>query len=130
VMDIKRGLEALLRQLVTYQYAFQTGDETFSYREGEARIEGTLSRECVRGLEVNIELTLTRAKQLRRFDAARMAVEFFGKFLALPDAFKPVAAPLFGTIYKTLEIDNADDYFLDVVKIARYGEAGEEGVGE
>ncbi len=48
-----------------------------------------------------------------------MAVDFFGQFLAVPDAFKPVAAPLFATVYKSLQIDNADDYFQRVVEITQ-----------
>ncbi len=123
VMDIKRGLEAVLRQLVRYQYTYQTGDEEFTYREGDLRVHGVLRREVLEGLEINIELTLTRARQLRRFDAARMAADFFAKFLAIPDEFKGVAAPLFSTIYKTLEIDNADDYFRQVVEITQLAEA-------
>jgi|GEM_PF-1896507 len=123
VLDIKRGLEAVLRQLVTYQYACQATDETFTYLEGGERLCGTLSCDSVRGLEFNIELTLTRARQLRRLESARVGAEFFGKFLAVPDAFKPVAAPLFATIYRNLEIDNADDYFRQAVEIVREREA-------
>ncbi len=119
VLDIKRGLEAVLRQLVTHQYTCQTTDETFTYMEGNERVQGTLSCESVRNLDFNIELTLTRARQIRRLEAARVGAEFFSKFLAVPDEFKPVAAPLFATIYKNLEIDNADDYFRQAVEIAR-----------
>ena len=127
VLDIKRGLEAVLRQLVTHQYACQTLDETFTYMEGGERIRGTMSCESVRNLEFNIELTLTRARQLRRLEAARVGAEFFSKFLAVPDDFKPVAAPLFATIYKNLEIDNADDYFRQTVEIVQNrGAVGEQ----
>ena len=129
VMEVKRGLEAVLRQVVEYQYACQEGDETFTYLDGNARVQGTLSRESVRDLEFDLELTLTRSKQMKSLDAAKMAVDFFGKFLAVPDAFKPVAAPLFTTIYKSLEIDNADDYFQQVVKIAQRGSGPDQAPG-
>ena len=118
-MDVKRGLEAVLRQVVEYQYACQEEDETFTSVEGDARILETLIADRVRELEFDVELTLTRAKQARSLDSAKLAVDFFGKFLALPDAFKSVAAPLFTTVYKSLEIDNADDYFQQIVNIAR-----------
>ncbi|HWL51529.1 MAG TPA: hypothetical protein VNQ90_03790 [Chthoniobacteraceae bacterium] len=118
VMDIKRGLEAVLRQIVDYQYSCQTGDETFTYHDGERRVEGTLCRERLAELQFNVELTLSRARQLQRLESARVAVDFFGRFLALPDPFKPVAAPLFSTIFKSLEIDHADAYFHRIVEIA------------
>ncbi len=117
VMDIKRGLEGVLRQVVDYQYSCQTGDETFSYRDGEQRVEEVLCREQLGNLQFHVELTLSRAHQLQRLEAARVAVDFFGRFLALPDAFKPVAAPLFATVYKSLEIDQAEGYFQQVVEI-------------
>ena len=127
ILDTKRGLEAVLRQLIEYQYAFQEEDETFSCAEGNVRVLETLIADRVRELEFDVELTLTRAKQARSLDSAKLAVDFFGKFLALPDAFKPVAAPLFTTVYKSLEIDNADDYFQQIVAIARR-EPGSEAV--
>ena len=119
VMDAKRGLEAVLRQLVEYQYAYQDNDENVAYPEGEARETGTLPAAQVRDLEVAIELTLNRARQASSLEAARLAVDFFGKFLAVPDPFKPVAAPLFTTVYKSLEIDHADDFFAQAVRIVQ-----------
>jgi hypothetical protein len=132
ILDIKRGLEAVLRQLVAYQYSCQTGDETFVYRDGETRVEGTLCRESLHDLEFNVELTMSRSQQLQNLDSSRMAIDFFGKFLAVPDEFKPVAAPLFTTIYKSLEIDNADDYFQRVVELIGRAQPGslEEGGAE
>ena len=119
LMEVKRGLEAVLRQVVEYQYAYLDADETFTYMEGDERRLGLLSREKVRDLEFNVELTLTLFKQNQNLDASRMAVDFFGQFLAVPDAFKRVAAPLFTTVYKSLQIDNADDYFQRVVEISQ-----------
>ncbi|MCX6966685.1 MAG: hypothetical protein NTZ46_02715 [Verrucomicrobia bacterium] len=117
LMEVKRGLEAVLRQVVEYQYAYLDADETFTYREGDERRLGLLSRESVRDLEFNVELTLTLSKQDQNLEASKLAVDFFGQFLAVPDAFKPVAAPLFTTVYKNLQIDHADDYFQRVVEI-------------
>jgi len=119
LMEIKRGLEAVLRQVVEFQYAYLDADETFTYMEGDTRQLGLLSQESVRNLELDVELTLNRAKQDQNLDASRMAVEFFSQFLAVPDEFKPVAAPLFTCVYKSLQIDNADDYFQRVVEIAQ-----------
>ena len=119
LMEVKRGLEAVLRQVVEYQYAYFDADETFAYMNGDERCVGVLNRESVRGLEFNVELTLTLSKQDQNLDTARMAVDFFGQFLAVPDAFKPVAAPLFTTVYKSLQIDTADDYFQRVLDIAQ-----------
>jgi len=119
LMEVKRGLEAVLRQVVEYQYAYLDADETFAYMEGDVRRFDLLSQESVRGLEFNVELTLTLSNQDQNLDASRLAVDFFSQFLALPDAFKPVAVPLFTTVYKNLQIDNADDYFQRVVEIAQ-----------
>ena len=119
LMEVKRGLEAVLRQVVEYQYTYLDADETFTYLEGDQRRLGLLSRESVRDLEFNVELTLTLSKQDQNLEASKLAVDFFGQFLAVPDAFKPVAAPLFTTVYKNLQIDHADDYFQRVVEIAR-----------
>ena len=119
LMEVKRGLEAVLRQVVEFQYAYLDGDETFSYLNGDERCLGVLNRESVRGLEFSVELTLTLSKQDQGLDASRLAIDFFGQFLAVPDAFKAVAAPLFTTVYKNLKIDNADAYFQRVVEIAQ-----------
>ena len=128
LMEIKRGLEAVLRQVVAYQYAYLDGEEVFPYMDGEERRLGLLTPEYVRGVEFNLELTLTLSRQDQSLDASRMAIDFFGQFLALPDVFKPVAAPLFATVYKSLQIENAEDYFQRVVEIAgqNAGNAGGE----
>lgn len=122
LMEVKRGLEALLRQVVSYQYTYIEGDEVFTYAQGEERKSGLLKRDAVRDLEFNVELTLSRAKMDQNLDSSRMAVDFFGKFLEVPDAFKPVAAPLFACVYKSLQIDNADEYFQRALEIARQKE--------
>lgn len=119
LMEVKRGVEAVLRQVVDYQYAYLDADEAFTYLEGEVRCSGMLSQASVRNLKLNVELTLTLSRQAQNLDASRMAVDFFGQFLAVPDAFKSVAAPLYATVYKSLQIDNADDYFQRVLEIAQ-----------
>jgi len=119
LMEVKRGLEAVLRQVVEYQYAYLDGDETFAYMDGEVRRLGLLDKESVRGFEFNVELTPSLTGQEQNLDASRLAVDFFSQFLAVPDAFKPVAAPLFACVYKSLQIDNADDYFQRVVEITQ-----------
>ena len=43
---------------------------------------------------------------------------FASGLFSLPDAFKPVAAPLYASVYRQLQIPNADAYFLRVVEIA------------
>lgn len=125
--EVKRGLEGLLRQVVEFQYAYLDADEPYVYLEGGERRTGLLSRESVNGLELDVALTLNRAKLDQSLEVSQLAVDFFSRFLALPDAFKPVAAPLFATAYKSLRIDRADDYFQRVVEIAqanrREGEA-------
>ncbi|MEI8233525.1 MAG: hypothetical protein WCH57_02435 [Verrucomicrobiota bacterium] len=118
LMEIKRGLEAVLRQVVAYQYAYLETDETFPYLEGEVRRSGLLSWQSVRNLDLQVELTLALAGPGENLNAAQMAVDCFSQFLAVPDAFKPVAAPLYASVYKQLEIPNAEDYFLRVVEIA------------
>ena len=117
LLEVKRGLEATLRQVVEYQYAYLDADEAFSYREGDERRLGLLTRESVQGLDFNVELTFSQQDQ--NLDAARLALDFFNQFLAVPDAFKAVAAPLYATVYRSLQIDKADDYFQRVVEIAQ-----------
>lgn len=118
LLEIKRGLEAVLRQVVAYEYAYLETDETFPYLEGDVRRSGLLTWQSVRNLDLNVELTLPMADQSENLDAAQLAVNFFNQFLAVPDAFKPVAAPLYTSVYKQLQIPDADDYFLRVVEIA------------
>ncbi len=114
IMDVKRGLEAVLRQLVAYQYACQTESEAYTYLDGSERVRGTLYPDEVQGLEFNVELTLMRARKNEKLEASRLAVDFFLRFLNIADEYKPVAAPLFEAVYKNLEIDNADDYFRQI----------------
>ncbi|MDD5349728.1 MAG: hypothetical protein PHQ12_05910 [Chthoniobacteraceae bacterium] len=118
LMEIKRGLEAVLRQVVAYQYAYLETDETFPYLEGDVRRSGLLSWRSVRNLDLNVTLTLSLASMDENLDAAQMAVDFFGQFLAVPDAFKPVAAPLYARVMKQLQIPDADAYCRRVVEIA------------
>ena len=117
VMEVKRGLEAVLQQVVAYQYAFQASDEAFVYFDGETRVEGVLCREDLKDLEIRIELTLTRSRQQRSLEAARMAVEFLTRFLEVPDRYKAAAAPLFAMVYRNLEIENAEQYFQQIVRV-------------
>jgi hypothetical protein len=118
LLEIQRGLEAVLRQVVAYQYAYQETDETFPYREGEVRRSGLLSWQTVRNLDLNVELTLPLASPGEDLGAAQMAVDCFNQFLAVPDAFKAVAAPLYTSVYRQLAIPDAETYFARVVEIA------------
>jgi len=116
LMEVKRGLEAVLRQVVAYQYAYLEADEVFPYLEGEVRRSGILNWQSVRNMALAVTLKLEDAHQ--NLQAAKLAVDFFGQFLAVPDAFKPVAAPLYAGVYKQLQIPNAEDYFQRVVEIS------------
>lgn len=118
VLEIKRGLEAVLRQVVAYQYACQISDEAFVYFDGDTRVEGMLCRDDLKDLDLSIELTLTRSRQLRNLDAAKMAVEFLAKFLEVPDRYKAVAAPIYASVYRNLEIENAEQYFQQIVRVS------------
>jgi len=127
LMEVKRGLEAMLRQVVAYEYTYLDADESFPYMDGEVRQLGVLSRESVRNMEFHVELTQTLSAQDQNLNASKLAVDFFNQFLAVPDVFKPVAAPLFTTVYKGLQIDGADEYFQRVVEIAQRGSGSEGG---
>lgn len=118
LLEIRRGLEAVLRQVVAYQYAYLETDEAFPYVEGEVRRSGLLSWRSVRNLELSVELTLPMASLGENLDAAQLAVECFTQFLAVPDAFKAVAAPLYTNVYKQLGVPEAESYFARVVEIA------------
>jgi hypothetical protein len=128
LMEVKRGLEAVLRQIAAYEYAGMEEDEAFDYLEGGERRVGMLRWQEVRGVNVDVELLLTFFKQGQSLECSRLAVDFFGRFLAVPDAFKPVAAPLFSTLYKGLQIDNAEGYFQRAVEIAKRQPAAEAGL--
>jgi len=116
LLEVRRGLEMVLRQMVQYEYAFSDADEVFPYTDGEAKRFDVLRGGSVRGLGLEVDLVLSDSD--KNLNTAKQAVEVFTKFLEVPDAFKPVAAPLFANVYKSLQIDRADDYFQRVVEMA------------
>ncbi len=110
-LQAKRGVEAVLQQVVNFQYAFQDHAETYTYLEGDAQMVAELNPRTIRGLKFNARITLTNLRQSESIQKNQMAIGFFDRFLAIPTPFQPVAAPLYNSVYKALGIDNTQDYF-------------------
>ncbi len=123
--EIRRGIEAVLRQVVRYEYAYLDGDETFPFLEEGARRFGVLECGSVKDLDLDVELCL--ASDEMDADTARSAVDFFNQFLAVPDDYKAVAAPLFANVYRSLKIDHAEEYFEKALQVAGLTPPEEEG---
>ncbi len=122
LVEVRRGVQSVLQSIVTCEYACMDEDERFPYMEGGVRSFGLLSRERARGLDLEASLVLPGEGE--DADGAETAVEYFKDFLAVPDAYKAVAAPLYARLYARLKVENGGQYFQRVLEIAGLAEGG------
>lgn len=106
--NIRDGLADGLWKLLTLLYANQDKDETFTYGEGENETVAMLSRREVRGLKLNVRLTMTRFRQREVIEHSQQAIEVHQRYLALPENEKAAARPLYLELLRNLDIPGAE----------------------
>lgn len=103
--DIDDSLEFTLHLI----YANQDMDETFVWGEGESTALLELKRNDVRGLRMNVGLTLTQSQSQTKLASATTAIGIHGQYVMLPEPEKQSARNLFIQAIKNLGFNSAED---------------------
>ncbi len=112
--ELREGLEPALTFAMKLVYARQDRDETFSYMEGSAAVQALLSlasAKRLRGLDLDVTLTLTRIKNQEQRETALAAINQFVQYFTLPPGAMIALRPLYIQAAKGFGFDNAESLF-------------------
>jgi hypothetical protein len=96
-------------------YANQDADETFAWGEGDSTELLTVEAATVKGLRMNVTLTLVQAQNAQKLQNAEAAIRLFMEWIKVPEAEKPAARPAFVQALAALGFRNAEDIIRQAV---------------
>jgi hypothetical protein len=106
--EIKDALARPLDCAIHLLYANQQADETFTWSEGRVPELMQIARNDVRGLRMNVTLTMTQAQNQTKLQSAQGAITFLKEYLALPEPEKVAVRPIFIQAMMSLGFHGAD----------------------
>ena len=113
--EIKDSLAKPLDCAIHMLYANQDADETFTWSEGRAPELLTIARNDVRGLRINVRLTMTQSQNQTKLQDAQGAIQFIQGYLGLPEPEKIAARPVFIQALHSLGFHGADQIIREPV---------------
>jgi hypothetical protein len=105
----KTDIDGSIEFTIHLIYANQNQDETFVWGEGEAAKLLEIKRNDVRGLRMNVGLTLTQSQSQTKLANAQAGIAVHAGYVALPEPEKQAARPLFIQAIKNLGFNAAED---------------------
>lgn len=113
--EVKDALTKPLSGAITLLYANQNQDETFTWDEGQDPELVTLNRDSIKGLKMNVSLTMTQAQNQQKLQSGQAAIGIHGQYVALPEMEKQSARPLFVQSIQALGFHGADQIIREPV---------------
>jgi hypothetical protein len=113
--EIKDALARPLDCAIHLLYANQDADETFTWSEGRVPELLQIARNDVRGLRMNVSLTMTQAQNQTKLQSAQGAITFIKDYLALPEPEKAATRPIFIQALQSLGFHGADQIIREPV---------------
>jgi hypothetical protein len=107
--EVTEDIERLAKFNVYLIYANQDRDETFVWGEGESSELLSIVANDVKGLRMNVRLTLVQAQNAQKLQNAQAAIGLFMQWIQVPEVEKPAARPAFIQALSALGFRNADD---------------------
>ncbi|MFH1067524.1 MAG: hypothetical protein V1746_06450 [bacterium] len=126
ICDLEDGLAKVIQAAVLMDYYHMDAEETYEYLEGNTAKLEWLSRQDVENLSMNVRLLLTRRRSLQTLASNAQAIQTVKTYmdlmeqalkLNLPLEIVSRARQLFVQTLKSLEIQGAEEIFLDPAKI-------------
>lgn len=113
---LKRPINSLKRT-ISREFAFSTKliysnfdrDEAFVFGEGENAELVSITADQVKDLEMDVRLLLTQQQNQMKMEGTNAAINLFAAWLAVPEAEKGAARPLYMQGVKALEFDGAEE---------------------
>lgn len=100
---------------VALTYANLDEDETFTWGEGQDMELVSLKADAVKGLKMNVTLTLSRSQNQEKLQTAQAAINLISSWIAIPEIEKPAARKLFIQALKSLGFNDADRIIREAV---------------
>jgi hypothetical protein len=102
-------VERLVEYNVLLIYANQDHDETFAWGEGTSTELLEIKAGDVKGLRMNVTLTLVQAQNAQKLQNAQAAISLFMQWIQVPEPEKPAARAAFVQAIASLGFRNAED---------------------
>jgi len=96
-------------------YANQTDDETFTWGEGKDAEVKTINAGDVKGLRLNVSLSLTLSQNQTKLKNAQGAIQIMAQYVQLPENEKTAQRRMFIEAVKALEFNDADKIVREAV---------------
>jgi hypothetical protein len=106
--EVKDSLTKPLNGAIKLLYANHNQDETFTWTEGKEPELMTLKRSDVRGITINVSLTMTQAQNQEKLQSGNAAIGIHAQYIQLPEPEKQAARPLFEQTISALGFHGAD----------------------
>lgn len=113
--ECKYALAKPLEGAVCMLYANHDADETFTWAEGKEPELMTLPRDDVRGLKINVRLTMTQSQNQQKLQSGQAAIGIHQAYIALPEPEKQAARPLYVQTVGSLGFHGADQIIREPV---------------
>ena len=101
-------LEKPVEFCVHLNYANQDRDETFTWGEGKDAKLLEIKANDVQGLRINVSLALSQSQNLQKLEAAKVAIQIYMQYPAIPETDKAGARVLFIQALRSLGFNEAD----------------------
>jgi hypothetical protein len=112
---IKDALAGPLDTAIQLLYANQEIDETFTWSEGRAPELMEIKRNDVRGLRLNVRLTMTQSQNQNKLQNAQFAIQFIQQYIVLPEPEKVATRSVFIQALQALSFQGADQIIREPV---------------
>ena len=113
--EVKNSLARPLDGAVKLLYANHDQDETFTWSEGNEPELMQLKREDVKGVTINVHLTMTQAQNQEKLQNGQAAIGFHQSYIQLPEPEKQAARPLYEQTIQALGFHGADQIIREPV---------------
>ena len=113
--EIKDSLARPLDCAIHMLYANQDADETFTWAEGRSPELLTIARNDVRGLRLNVRLTMTQSQNQNKLQSAQGAIGIIKEYLSFPEPEKMTSRQVFVQALHSLGFHGADQIIREPV---------------
>lgn len=108
VGDLRKSISEDLYYVAALVYANQDEDETFTYGEGDNTSLIELKAADVKGIRINVKILLSQSQNQFKLEHAQAGIGILQSYIALPEAEKAGARPLFIQAMRALEFSDAE----------------------
>ena len=113
--DLLVGVETAVEMAVHVLFQNMNDEESFAFTEGDKSTTVLLRRDDIDGLDLDIEVLMTKNRGEKQLVAGNQAFAITQAYFALPPQVQMQVAPIVRFLLQTLNIPNVDEIIVPVV---------------